>query len=256
MHLNVSDIQHFSLGDGPGIRSTVFLKGCNLHCPWCHNPESVSPAPQVLNYVKAGKAVSYGHRLSVEEILQEVLQDEEFYRQSGGGVTVSGGEPLLQAEAVAELCRALNLKNVHTLIDTAGNVPWKSFEAVLDYTDCFYFDWKTPSAEVYRTVIGGNLALIESNLKLLLINNKSVHVRMPIIPGINDRRSDIEKSTALLSKIGVKNVDLLPFHRLGSGKYEAMGIPYSYAKMPPHSKEEIERIAEAYRSYFAVTIEN
>ena len=107
MQLNISDIQHFSVGDGPGIRTTVFLKGCNLHCPWCHNPETISPEPITLHYPKARKTVSYGRKTPVCDVVTEVMEDVDFYRQSGGGVTVSGGEPLLQYEGVAELAKAL-----------------------------------------------------------------------------------------------------------------------------------------------------
>ena len=107
IQLNISDIQHFSVGDGPGIRTTIFCKGCNLRCPWCHNPETISRDTVTLTYPKANKSVTYGRLMTEEEILREVMEDVDFYRESGGGVTVSGGEPLLQAEAVVELAKAL-----------------------------------------------------------------------------------------------------------------------------------------------------
>ena len=253
--LNVANIQHFSVGDGPGIRSTVFLKGCNLHCPWCHNPETISPVPQLLVYKAAGKKIAYGENMAVNMVLENVLQDIDFYKASGGGVTVSGGEPLLQAEAVAELCNKLQQRGIHTLLDTAGNVPQKNLEMVLPYTDCFFFDWKTPDPQVCAQVIGGDFDRIFENLRLLLASDKEVHVRMPLIPSVNDRPEDLQKSADKLRKIGAIQVDILPFHRLGSGKYEAMGLPYAYADVLPPSDEQVEKAAAFYRQYFSVYVE-
>lgn len=253
--LNVASIQFFSTGDGPGIRSTVFLKGCNLHCPWCHNPETVSTSPVTLFYPETGKTVSYGEVLTVEDVRDRVLEDAVYYRRSGGGVTVSGGEPLLQANAVSELCKQLKENQIHTIIDTAGDVPWNSFEAVRENTDCFFFDWKTPDPNLYRKKIGGDRERIFQNLKNLIERGSEVHVRLPLIPGVNDDPETGERNAELLQRIGVRKIDLLPFHRLGSGKYKAMGIPYEFRDTPPQPQEQIERIAEIYRNRFQVTIE-
>lgn len=254
-HINVANIQHFSVGDGPGIRSTIFLKGCNLHCPWCHNPETISPEPQILVYKASGKKIAYGVNTTVNTVMENVLQDIDFYKASGGGVTVSGGEPLLQAEAVAELCEKLQQYGIHTLLDTAGNVPWKNLETVLPYTDCFFFDWKTPDPQVCAQVIGGDFNRIFENLRLLLATGKEVHIRMPFIPGINDRTEDLQKSVDKLREIGAKQVDILPFHRLASVKYEAMGLSYAYADVLPPSDEQVEKAAAFYRQYFSVYVE-
>ena len=144
MTLNVSDIQHFSTGDGPGIRTTVFLKGCNLRCPWCHNPETISTEPQTLHFKQAGSTQTYGSRMPLHQLLLQLLEDEDFYRASGGGVTVSGGEPLLQAAGVAALGKELRERGISVVVDTAGCVPWERFAEVLDATDLFYFDYKSP----------------------------------------------------------------------------------------------------------------
>ena len=253
--LNLANIQHFAVGDGPGIRSTVFLKGCNLHCPWCHNPETVSPEPQLLVYKAAGKKIAYGERMTVDAVLKNVLQDIDFYKASGGGVTVSGGEPFLQAEAVAELCDKLQRHGIHTLLDTAGNVPQKNLETVLPYTDCFFYDWKTPDPQVCAKVIGGDFGRIFENLSWLLTTGREVHIRMPLIPGINDKPEDLIESADKLRKIGAKHIDILPFHRLGSGKYEAMGLSYAYADVLPPSDEQVKKAADFYRQYFSVYIE-
>ena len=255
MTLNVSNIQHFSVGDGPGIRTTLFLKGCNLRCPWCHNPETVSPKPQELYFKNAGKRVTYGTRMTLDEVMAELLEDEVFYRESGGGVTVSGGEPLLQSEAVAALLARLKEKGISTLIDTAGDVPWASIERVKDLTDRFYFDIKTGSDEAYATVVGANPARVYENLSRLIAQGATVSVRIPLIPDFNASEEASRAICERLSRIGVTEVDLLPFHRLGSAKYEALGLDYPYARMTPQPRTEIEAIKAIYDPYFKVTVE-
>ena len=253
--LNVSCIQRFSTGDGPGIRTTVFLKGCNLKCPWCHNPENISPAPQMLEYKYANKIVSYGKIMTVTQVVSDVLEDEEFYRAGDGGVTVSGGEPMLQHEAVGELSAELKRNGISVIIDTAGSVPWENFLSVIDNTDIFYYDYKTSSDEAYKNICGGDKQLVLSNLKKLLSCGKNVHVRIPLIPGFNMSETDCDNICDDLVYTGVKYVDLLPFHRLGSAKYEALGLDYAYKNTPPSSTETITYIKKIYGKYFSVNIE-
>jgi pyruvate formate lyase activating enzyme len=253
--LNVSAIQRFSTGDGPGIRTTVFLKGCNLRCPWCHNPENIRPEPQTLEYKNAGKTVSYGRMMTVDEVFADVMEDADFYRAGGGGVTLGGGEPLLQAEAAAVLLRQLKEADVSTLIDTAGCVPWGKLEAVADVTDMFYFDYKTGDDAKYRTVIGGDRALVFDNLKRLIGLGRNVHVRIPLIPGFNMSEEDCGKICADLGGIGVTHVDLLPFHRLGTSKYEALGLEYAYKNEKPSEPEIIQSIRSFYSRYFVTSTE-
>lgn len=253
--LNVSHIQFFSTGDGPGIRSTIFLKGCNLCCPWCHNPETIASVPQTLSFPDTGKLVSYGKNMSVEAAVELVMRDLDFYKASKGGVTVSGGEPMLQPEGVAELCRCLRRLGVSTLIDTAGNVPWQHFEQVLPYADSFFYDFKSPDEKVYREIVRGNLKLIYDNLKKLSDKKVDLHVRIPLIPGINDDDRSLERSVALLLDTGVENVDLLPFHRMGGAKYRAMGLSYAFRDTLPLSGERILEIKAVFERNFTVTVE-
>ena len=256
MHvIRVSDIQHFSTGDGPGIRTTVFLKGCNLRCPWCHNPETISAAPQTLIFAHANRTQTYGHAMTAQQVLAQVLEDEDFYRASGGGVTFSGGEPLLQADGVAEVAKALGAQGISVVVDTAGCVPWESFAAVLDVTNLFYFDYKTPYPDAYREVVGGDYALVYGNLCKLIASGAHVHVRVPLIPGVNTDAQACAKACEQLRAAGVQYVDLLPFHRMGTGKYEALGKAYAYAGVQPLSFEEISQIASIYRQYFEISIE-
>ena len=253
--LNVSDIQHFSTGDGPGIRTTVFLKGCNLHCPWCHNPETISAAPRTLTFAHANRTQTYGCVMTAQQVLAQVLEDEDFYRASGGGVTFSGGEPLLQADGVAEVAKALGAQGIPVVVDTAGCVPWERFAAVLDVIDLFYFDYKTPYPATYREVVGGDPTLVYGNLCKLIASGAHVHVRVPLIPGVNTDAQACAKACEQLRAAGVQYVDLLPFHRMGTGKYEALGKAYAYADVPPPSPAEIAEIASIYQQYFEVTIE-
>lgn len=256
MHvLNVSHIQFFSTGDGPGIRSTIFLKGCNLRCPWCHNPETIAPVPQTLLFQDTGKLVSYGMNLTVEEAVESVMRDVDFYKASQGGVTVSGGEPMLQPEGVAELCRRLRQLGVSTLIDTAGNVPWDHFERVLPYTDCLFYDFKSPDEKVYREIVRGNQKLIYENLRKISDRGFALHVRIPLIPGINDDTHSLERGAALLVEMGIRNVDLLPFHRMGEAKYRAMGLSYAFRDTRPLSEERIREAQSVFERHFTVTVE-
>ena len=255
IQLNISDIQHFSTGDGPGIRTTIFLKGCNLRCPWCHNPETISRDPVTLTYAKANKAVTYGRPMTVDQVVTEVIEDADFYRQSGGGVTLSGGEPLLQHEGVATLAKALREQGISVVLDTAGCVPWSYFEAVIPFVDTVFFDWKTSDPTFMKERIGGDLSLIQSNLTNLLKAGVDVHVRIPLIPSVNTGEAQVKATITDLCEVGVKTVALLPFHRLAVGKYQAMGLDYPYRDTPPLPPEEAKRIANSLSPFFTVYIE-
>jgi pyruvate formate lyase activating enzyme len=254
MDLNISNVQHFSVGDGAGIRTTVFFKGCNLRCPWCHNPENLTAAPVTLSYAATGKTEVAGKRVSVEALLPELLEDKDFYDTSGGGVTLSGGEVLLQAEGAAALTAALKEEGVPVLIDTAGCVPYGAFEALAGLAQGYLYDFKTAEEEKYRQ-IGGDLRLVTENLERLLASEASVQVRIPLIPGFNTGDADIAAICRVLEAMGVTQVELLPFHRLGSGKYEALGLRYPYRDCAPLSKEALRVIAAQYRTHFSVLIE-
>ena len=255
VQLNISDIQHFSVGAGPGIRTTIFCKGCNLRCPWCHNPETLSMSPVTLTYPKANKSITYGRLMTVEEILREVMEDLDFYRESGGGVTVSGGEPMLQYEAVTELAEALRARGIPVILDTAGCVAWGRFEAVLPYVDTVFFDWKTSDPVFMKERVGGDLPLIKENLTRLLQTGKDVHIRIPLIPAVNTTAEALTSIAADLRETGARTVALLPFHRLAAGKYEAMGLDYPYRDTPPLPAEEVSRAAAHLSEFFTVYTE-
>ncbi len=251
MTLHVSSIQHFSVGDGDGIRTTVFLKGCNLRCPWCHNPETIDPSPTIFRY--AHKTMENGRMMRMEEILAEALEDKDFYG-ADGGVTVSGGEPLLQAEGVAALVRDLLAEGVPTVIDTAGCIPYAAFERLGQDVHTYFFDLKACDAVGYHAV-GGDFDRVYGNLCRLIADGRRVRVRIPLIPRFNDAPAYSDRMCRILCAAGATEVDLLPFHRLGSGKYTAMGLDYRYRDEPPMSRAHAEEVADAYRRYFTVRIE-
>lgn len=254
MLLNISNIQHFSTGDGEGIRTTVFFKGCNLRCPWCHNPENLSAAPSVMRYKAIDKTETLGKKVEIEDILPELLEDKDFFLQSGGGVTLSGGEVMLQADDVAVLVKKLNEYGISVLIDTAGCVPYKEFEKLNPLVQGYLFDFKTANVQNYRE-IGGDLETVTQNITRLISDGANVQVRIPLIPHFNTDADSILEICKHLKTIGIGEVELLPFHRLGSAKYEALGLDYQYKNYELLSKDKLDEIIKQYSKYFKVIIE-
>ena len=232
----ITNIQHFSLGDGPGIRTTVFFKGCSLHCPWCHNPETISPEIDEL----------YGRRCTVDDVMAEVMEDLDFYRESGGGVTLSGGEPLLQAEAAVETAEACRQEGITVLLDTAGNVDAHLLGKVTPHIDECYFDLKSGTEEGYSAV-GGSLKRTLDNMKTVVSAGVPTVARIPVIPGFNDCVSSAEQMADALMGIAVKRVDLLPFHRWGSSKYKALGKTYAYRNTPSMPAKHLDPLIEVFQ---------
>lgn len=252
--LNISNIQHFSVGDGEGIRTTIFLKGCNLRCPWCHNPENLSKNPVTLRYKTTNKVETVGRIVSAEEILPELLEDKDFYEQSNGGVTFSGGEAMLQASELVELAGLLKDNGVSVLVDTAGCVPYSSFQKLNPFVSGYLFDFKTADKEKYKE-IGGSLETVAENISRLQDDGVPFRIRIPLIPDFNVSPQSTRSICEFLYDLGIKQVDLLPFHRLGSAKYEAMGLEYAYKSQLPFTKEELEEIKGIYKTYFSIKTE-
>ncbi len=233
----IFDITRNSFVDGPGVRTTVFFKGCNLKCKWCHNPESQSFDEQTLFNKPCGR------KMTSDEVLREVIKDKMFYDASGGGVTFSGGECMLQIDFLAEILKKCKENGIHTAVDTAGNVKWESFEKIMPYADIFLYDVKLVTDELHREWTGVSNALILENLRRLSDEFKGeIIIRIPVIGGVNDNEAEMRKIAEILKAIRYKEVELLPYHRLGENKYKELGIERELFDIP--NNEDIRKFKE------------
>lgn len=232
------NIQRFCLHDGPGIRSTVFFKGCNLRCRWCANPEAFSM--QIHPELEASLR---GRVWTLEEVLAEVLKDKAFYDESGGGVTLSGGEPLLQADFACALCDALHEQGVSVAIETAACVQEQTFQKVFKRLDVAHIDVKHWDDVRHREATGVGTEQIHSNIKFALEGPIPVFLRIPVIPCFNDSLEDAAQFGKLFTELGAKVVHLLPFHQLGEKKYEKMAQEYMLAGVPQLHEEDLKAYA-------------
>ena len=254
MTATIFDIERSSFVDGPGIRTTVFFKGCNLRCAWCHNPESQRREPELAFFesrcTHCGKCLEkcpnalkrctlcgacatycptdarkiYGKEMSVDEVMKEILRDRAFYENSGGGVTFSGGECMLQIDFLEEILKKCKENGIHTAVDTAGHVPFEYFERILPYTDLFLYDIKAFDSEIHKQYVGVGNELILKNLAKLLACGASVWIRIPTIPTVNASEDEMRKIKAFLDEHGTpEKVELLPYHAMGEGKCVAIG---------------------------------
>lgn len=233
------NIQKFSLHDGPGIRTTIFFKGCNLRCKWCANPESISGIPETVN------GNTTGRYYTIDEVMAEVLKDKPFFDKSGGGVTLSGGEPLLQAEFVLSLCDELHKAGITVGMETAANVPSGVFVPVLHKLDFIKIDLKHWDPVKYKAGTGADNEQILKNIIYALGTNIPVTICIPVIPGFNDSDADARSFAGLLSKIGAKEVHVLPFHQLGESKYTERRAAYTYAGVPQLHDEDLKEFADS-----------
>ena len=262
----IFDIERNSFVDGPGIRTTVFFKGCNLKCAWCHNPESQDFKPQMMFYgnkctgcgkckeicatpekcVFCGKCTVYcpvnarkvcGKEYTVDEVFKQIIKDKLFYENSGGGVTFSGGECMLQMDFLLEILKKCKENGIHTAVDTAGNVPFASFEKIMPYTDLFLYDVKVFDSERHKQYTGVDNKLILENLKCLLEKKVKIWIRIPIIPDVNDTIQEMQNVKDFLFKYGrPEKIELLPYHAMGENKYCAIGKNYQKFEIPDNDK--------------------
>ena len=315
----IYDVQGYSVHDGPGIRTTVFLKGCPLRCPWCHSPESQSFKPQVCfkqtsclgiercegsclnacptpgalergsevdivsefldesgNAAPAAKKivphivrslcddcarcteVCYakalyvcGEKWTADAMLKRVLRDRRFYEKSGGGVTLSGGEPLCQVEFAVEFLKRCKEEGLHTALDTTGFVPASSIEAVLPYVDLFLYDLKHMDDDRHRRVVGVSNGPIHENARLIVSRGGSLQIRVPVIPRFNDNEDNMMDTAMFCKELGsaVSLIQLLPYHTLGISKYERLQWDQPVFEAPPMSEERVEEFAEFFRQH-------
>jgi pyruvate formate lyase activating enzyme len=272
----ITNIQRYSLQDGPGIRTTVFLKGCPLRCPWCHNPETQTISPEINYYINkctgcarcaaicshgatyiekgsensflkfdrskcigCGKCIKVcladareivGKKWLMEEIIKEAVADRLFFENSGGGVTISGGDPIYFPEFTLKLAKKLHQENIHVAIETAAFGKWNHFQKLMPYVSLFLIDIKTMDSAKYKQVIRGDLDVVLTNLEKLVEAGAKARVRLPIIPGFNNNQNDYQAYASYLGNLidKIQAVDILPFHSYGEKKYELLGKTENY----------------------------
>lgn len=285
----ISDIKHFAVHDGDGIRTTVFFKGCPLKCVWCHNPEGIDFKPQMAYYknkcIGCGECISacpsgahkitqeghiferdlcvacgkcetlclgeamkhYGKEMTVDELLPQLLEDKEFYETSGGGVTLSGGECLIQADFCAALLKELKEAGINTAVDTCGYVPKESIDKVLPYTDTFLYDIKAIDEDVHINCTGKSNHLILENIKYIDSLHKSIEVRIPFVPNYNDNQ--MNQIAAFLKNLkNVTKIRVLPYHNYAGSKYEALDMENTLPDQLP-DEEEIKKAENMVSTY-------
>jgi pyruvate formate lyase activating enzyme len=290
----IFNTQRFSIQDGPGIRTTVFLKGCPLRCLWCSNPESQNFFPEVvhsdflcnscgcclevcelqaISFTHKGKGVKinrkicnrcgkcvdacipkaikfYGREMTVDEVFQEVVRDQEFYQDSGGGVTVSGGEPLSQPDFVSALFKQCQSVNIHTCIETCGYAENGVWEKVLPHTDLLLFDVKLIDRSEHRRVTGKSNDKILNNLRFVATTGVPFIIRIPIIPSINNSEENITDIARYVTGLkGLREVNFMPYHRLGMSKYKMLDRRYSLSTLTPLKESQLEGLVKTVKSF-------
>ena len=219
MKVIVSNIQRMCFHDGPGIRTTVFFKGCNLKCPWCSNPENVKF--EIEKYIDNNTEKEFGYEIELKELEKEILKDKVYFDKEGG-VTFSGGEPLLQSEKIEPLLKNLKEKDINICVETALMVPEKYLEIALKYVDEFYVDIKILDEEMCKKILNGNIKLYYKNLDKLFLSNKNVTLRLPMSEEYTITEKNTEKILGLLEKYKPQKVEIFELHTLGEKKYKAL----------------------------------
>ncbi len=252
--LTIFDIKRFALHDGPGIRTTVFFKGCPLRCLWCHNPESYVMEPESHNVVRMidGKEISmirkYGYEIDDKVLMQELLQDEFFYEESGGGVTFSGGEPLMQHKQLLSMLKLAGKNGIHRAVDTSGFASEKNISEVAEHTDLFLYDLKNMDSDLHKKFTGVENSQILKNADLLLDLGKEVIFRIPLIPGINDSEKELDAFLHFFQKRTEKfrEIHLLPYHKIGSDKYSRLNLEYPMGPIAEPTQEILTYVKQKF----------
>lgn len=241
----IFDIQRYSIHDGPGIRTIVFLKGCVLRCRWCCNPESQNY--DIEQMMVQGKIKIIGQDVTVKEVMETVEKDRQYYRRSGGGLTLSGGESLCQPEFARDLLRAAKESGINTAMESMGCAPYETIEKILPYLDTYLMDIKHTNPMKHKEFTGrSNELMLENAKKIAESGQTNLVIRVPVIPGFNDRVDEIESIARFSDKLeGVKKIHLLPYHRLGQDKYDGLGREYLMGDVLPPTNEQMERLRQA-----------
>jgi len=230
----VFDVEHFATKDGPGIRTAVFLKGCPLRCIWCQNPESWKYAPEPIADGPKGETRICGKSRSAADVTEEVLRDRPFYANSGGGLTLSGGEPLAQAAFCTEILRLTHAAGVHTAIETCGYAPRAVVEAVEPFVDLWLYDIKEMDAAKFLAYTGRPLEPVLANLRYLDARKRRIVLRLPMIPGLNDDAAELAAIGRLADELdSVEALDVEPYNPYGVDKALKLGLKVHSAPRPP-----------------------
>lgn len=237
----IFDIQKYSVHDGPGIRTIVFLKGCALRCRWCCNPESQSFEIQNMNTQNGSKII--GKDVTAGEVFEEVKKDSAYYRRSGGGLTLSGGEMLLQPDFALALLQMAKRNGINTAVESTGYAKYETIEKLLPYIDTYLLDIKHINTDKHKEFTGKDNSLILENAVKIARDAKKCIVRVPTIPGFNDTEEEIRQIAAFAkNEMRVEEINLLPYHRLGMDKYEGLGREYLMGDVLPPDDAHMERL--------------
>ncbi|MBE7016456.1 MAG: glycyl-radical enzyme activating protein [Ruminococcaceae bacterium] len=234
----IFDIQRFSVHDGPGVRTIVFLKGCILRCKWCCNPESQSYEIQQME--TGGKVKTVGEDITAREVLEIVDKDRIYYRRSGGGLTLSGGESLVQHEFALALLKGAKEMGINTAIETTSCAEYSVIKKLLPYIDTYLMDIKHVNSDKHREFTGRDNGIILENAKQLAKEAKHLIIRVPVIPTFNDTPEEIYAIASYAKEIGVEEIHLLPYHRLGTDKYKGLGREYMMSHVDLIPKDKID----------------
>lgn len=264
----ISGIKRMEIHDGDGLRTTVFFKGCPLKCLWCHNPESISFEPQVAKFSQkclscglcreektraaaeqcpTGALVVYGEEYTAQELCDMLMSDADFFKSSGGGVTLSGGECLAQPRFAVQLAKLLNERGISVYVDTCGYVKREILDEIIPYTDKFLYDVKAIDAEAHRRCTAKDNAVILENLAYLVSKGCRIEIRYPLVVGYNDKECDaIGKALSTLG--GIEKIKVLKYHSFAASRYEALGMENTLPDVVTE-REDVERAVNVLRSY-------
>jgi pyruvate formate lyase activating enzyme len=246
----IFDIKKFALHDGPGIRTTIFLNGCPLNCWWCHNPESLKVNPQSRNNSCEDNENKISKKYSLDEALSIIKEDLVFYDESGGGVTFSGGEPLIQIDFLESILKLCKQNSISTTIDTCGYAQQTSFERILENTDLFLYDFKLFDDGFHQKYTGVSNKLIKENLKFLNEVNANVIIRIPLIPNITDTEENLSSIANYLIKLNkINRIDLLPYNKLAEDKYRRLQQKSQLGNLETQSQEKLDEIKNLVKSF-------
>ena len=240
----IFDIQRYSIHDGRGIRTIVFLKGCVLRCRWCCNPESQEYAIQTM--MVHGKPKTMGQDITVGEVMDIVEKDRTYYRRSGGGMTLSGGESLCQPEFAKALLKEAKERGIHTAMESTACAKYEVIEGLLPYLDQYLMDIKHMDSAKHKAFTGQpNELILENATKIAASGKTELIIRVPVVPTFNDTEAEIEAIARFASKLNVvKQIHLLPYHRLGQDKYEGLGRKYLMKDIVPSTDEHMKKLVE------------